>query len=73
MVSGGTLVHKRCLGVVDGDWVRTDARFDVLETGLSQIPEQGKRTLTHFWHFVLRRLRGQRKVNAAEAHCRYIR
>lgn len=45
----------------------------MLETGLGQIPEQRKRTLTHFWHFVLRRSRGQGKVKAAEAHCRDIR
>lgn len=31
----------------------TNAWFDVLETSLSQIPQQSKRTLTHFWHFVL--------------------
>lgn len=37
----------------NGGKVHTNARFDVLETGLGQIPEQRKRTLTHFGHFVL--------------------
>lgn len=65
------IIQKRCLGV--GDKVPTDARFDVLETGLGQIPEQGERTLTHLWHFVLRGSRGQREVSVADARRRFIR
>lgn len=64
-------IQKRRLGA--GDKVPTDARFDVLETGLGQIPEQGERTLTHLWHFVLRSSRGQREVSAADARRRFIR
>lgn len=37
----------------------------MLETSLCQIPQQGERTLTHFWHFVLNRWREQHKVNNA--------
>lgn len=36
-----------------GDTKHTDAWFHMLETSFGQIPEQSKRTLAHFWHFVL--------------------
>lgn len=45
--------------------MRTDARFDMLEAGLGQVPEQGERTLTHLGHFVLHGSRGGGKVSAA--------
>lgn len=53
--------------------VHTNAGFDVLETRLCQIPQQSKRTLTHFWHFVLNRPREQQKVNNASKHYQFIR
>lgn len=48
---------------------RTNAWFDMLETSLSQITQQGKRALPHFWHFVLNNQNCYQTLNIYKWHC----